>query len=141
MELRPGLTRVEALDVEEIRREAEQTGHSTFVLPADGIVDRGSFFDAVRATLPVDPPLLGSRSWDALSDSLWQGLYAHPALRIAILWPNAGAMARTAPAELETAVKVLSDVASSLAQPRTTGEPKSLAVVLEWPSSWQPRSS
>src|SRR5208282_6398864 len=79
MEFKIGLTRTGALDAEATRRQAEQSGYTTFMLPEKGIVDRVSFFEAVRTTLPLDPPLVGSRSWDALSDSLWEGLYSHPA--------------------------------------------------------------
>lgn len=132
MELRPGLSRAAALDVETTRRQASEAGYTTFVLPASGIVDRASFFDAVRATLPLDPPVVGARSWDALSDSLWEGLYALPDQRIAILWPNARTMARTASSDFETALNVLTDVVSLLADPRATvGRPKEVAIVVE----------
>jgi hypothetical protein len=132
MELRPGLSRAATLDVEATRRQATQAGYATFVLLADGVVDRASFFDAVRATLPLDPPVIGSRSWDALSDSLWEGLYALPEQRIAILWPNARTMARTASSDFETALNVLTDVVTLLADPRATnGNPKEVALVVE----------
>lgn len=132
MELERGFQRTEVLDVESTRRRAEQAGFATFVLPANGIVDRPSFFDAVRATFPLDPPLVGSRSWDALSDSLWEGLHTHPARRIAILWPSTRAMAAAAPSDFEIALNVLADVASLLADPRATqDDPKEVAVVVE----------
>lgn len=132
MELKPGLHRTGALDIEATRREAEQTGFTTFVLPAMGIVDRASFFDAVRATFPLDPPLVGCRSWDALSDSLWEGLYTHAARRIAILWQGTRAMATSASSDFETALNVLADVASLLADPQATrGITKEVAVLVE----------
>lgn len=132
MEIKPGLHRTGALDVDATQRQVEQAGYTTFVLPKTGIVDRASFFDAVRATFPLDPPLLGSRSWDALSDSLWEGLYTHAARRIAILWPSTRAMASSASADFETALNVLADVASSLADPRATRDnPKEVAVLVE----------
>jgi len=132
MELRPGLSRVVALDVEATRRQASDEGYVTFVLPASGVVDRASFFNAMRATLPLDPPVVGSHSWDALSDSLWEGLHALPDQRIAILWPNARTMARAASSDFEMALNVLTDVASLLADPRATaGKPKEVALVVE----------
>jgi hypothetical protein len=131
MEIRPGLLRTEALDVAETRCLADQLGYTTFVLPTNGIVDRASFFDAVRATLPLDPPLVGSRSWDAMSDSLWEGLYDHGAQRIAILWPNAETMGSRAPSDFETALGMLADLATSLADTSATrGKPKELAVIV-----------
>jgi hypothetical protein len=132
MRIQPGLSRVDTLEVEVARREAERAGYTTFVLPETGICDRASFFEAVRATFPLDPPLIGSRSWDALSDSLWEGLYRHTARRIAILWPKARSMAGSAPADFETAVNVLADVANSLADQRATNDnPKEIAILVE----------
>lgn len=132
MEINPGLQRTGALDVEATRLRAEQAGFTVFVLPTTGIVDRASFFDAVRATFPLDPPLTGSHSWDALSDSLWEGLYTQPARRIAIVWQGTRAMANSATSDFETALDVLADVGSLLADPHATdGTPKELAILVE----------
>jgi hypothetical protein len=132
MESKQGLHRTGALDVETTLRLAEEAGFATFVMPAKGIVDMHSFFEAVQATFPLDPPLVLLRSWDALSDSLWQGLYTLGARRIAILWPSTQAMAVSAPSDFETAMNVLADVASSLADPELTCEtPKEVVVLVE----------
>jgi RNAse (barnase) inhibitor barstar len=132
MELKPGLHRTGVLDIEATRCQAEHAGYTMFVLPAEHIVDRASFFDAIRATFPLDPPLVGSRSWDALSDSLWEGLSTHHARRIAILWPSTRAMASASSSDFEIALNVLADVANSLADPRATcGNPKEIAVLVE----------
>jgi hypothetical protein len=131
MKIQPGLNRIGTLDVDATRRQAEQAGYTVFVLPENGIVDRASFFEAVRATFPLDPPLIGSHSWDALSDSLWEGLYRHSARRIAILWPKTQFMASSAPADFEVALNALTDVANSLADPRATCDnPKEIAVLV-----------
>jgi barstar (barnase inhibitor) len=132
MAFNAGLFRTAELDVEATRREAEQAGIVTFVLPGSGIVDRPSFFDAVRGTLPLNPPLVGTHSWDALSDSLWEGLHAHPARRIAILWPGARAMATSASEDFETVLSVLADVSSALADPvATCDRPKEIMMLVE----------
>jgi hypothetical protein len=132
MEFKVGLSRIENLDVSSTRTEAERAGLATFVLPSNGIVDRASFFDAVRGTLPLDPPLLGSRSWDALSDSLWEGLRTHMAPRIAIVWPNTAAMAAGAGSDFEIALQVLADVANSLGDSGLTcGSSKEVVVLVD----------
>lgn len=132
MEIKHGLQRTGALDVEAARLNAEQAGFAVFVLPTTGIVDRSSFFDAVRMTFPLDPPLTGSHSWDALSDSLWEGLYTFSALRIAIIWQGTRAIATSASSDFEMALDVLSDVADLLADPQTThGTTKELAILVE----------
>jgi hypothetical protein len=132
MRIQRGINRIDKLDVDTTRREAEHAGYAVFVLPGNAIVDGASFFDAVRATLPMDPPLMSSVSWDALSDSLWEGLFRHPARRIAILWPRATSMATSAPAELDTALGVLAQISNLLADTRATcGNPKEIAVLVE----------
>lgn len=119
------------LDVGEARTEAERAGFTSFVLPTAGVVDRPSFFDAVRVTLPLEPPLVGSHSWDALSDSLWEGLRTHEARSFLIIWPNTAAMASAAGPDLQIALDVFVDVADSLGDPEPTcGEPKVVAVLV-----------
>jgi len=133
VQIKPGLTRTGSFDPQATRREAERVGYTTFVLPERGIVDRASFFEAVRATLPLDPPVVGSSSWEALSDSLWEGLFCHSAQRIAILWLGTQTMATSAPKDLETALDVLADVANLLADPEATvNTPKEIAGVVEY---------
>ena len=125
MELKRGLVRGIG-DAEAVRRAAEAGGWTVFVLPR-GIADRVAFFEAVKATLPLDPPLMGSSSWDALSDSVWQGLYDHAASRIAIVWMDSSSMS-----EHELARDVLEDVAVSLADTELTcGKPKEVCVVID----------
>jgi len=51
-----------------------------------------SFFDSVRNSLPLDPPSIGS-SWDALADSLFEGLSELDDDELLIVWPNASALA------------------------------------------------
>lgn len=133
MKILQGINRVDNLDANAIRREAEQAGYTVFVLPKDSIKDVDTFFNAVRATFPLDPPLISSKSWDALSDSLWEGLHTYSAQRITILWPKATRMASSAPAEFKTALSVFTQISNLLADPRATcGNPKELAVLVEW---------
>jgi hypothetical protein len=132
MEIRPGLTRTGAVDAEALRRDAERAGYTPLVLPEQGIVDKASFFEAVRRTLPLDPPLGIYNVWDALSDSLNEGLYSLPDRRIAILWLGTRSMETSAPADFEVAVNVLARVAYSLLDLRfTCGNPKEVAVLVE----------
>lgn len=129
MKFERGLHRVEALDIDLVRAEAERAGWFTFALPGSGIVNKATFFAAARALLPLDPPVMAD-NWDALSDSLW-GLFRHPARRIAILWPNSEPMARVDPVEFENAIEVLRDLPTTLADPRLTrGRPKDVAVIV-----------
>lgn len=132
MELKQGYFQLDSIDEKTVRQQAEQSGYMTFVLHGNIIHDQVSFFNAVRTTLPLDPPLTGTRSWDALSDSLWEGLQTHAAQRIAILWSNAEVMANSALSDFEIALSVLTDIANSLADPESTSNsPKEVALLIE----------
>lgn len=122
---------INASEVESLRAAALSAGATVFELRTPGVASREAFFDAVRETLPLDPPLLGSSSWDALSDSLWEGLYSLDTRNIVIIWRDASAFRAKAPEEFKIASSVLGDVSEAIASPDATcGEPKQLSVLL-----------
>ncbi|MCB9613172.1 MAG: barstar family protein [Sandaracinus sp.] len=126
-----GVHLLEAEAIDARQRELSALGFALFVLPESG-VDGATFFDAARSTLPLDPPV-GS-SWDALSDSLWEGLHQHPSRRLAIVWKHTGEMAQQSPTDFALALDVLSQVAELLADSTATvGNPKELVVLVERP--------
>ncbi|MEU4679097.1 barstar family protein [Micromonospora sp. NPDC023737] len=126
----PGSLAVAAAELAGAIACAHAAGIPIFSLPSRAGAGREAFFDAVRAALPLDPPLLGNRSWDALSDSLFGGLLALGADRILLVWTNAARMVAVSPDEADTAMAVLADVAAMLAEPKfTQGRPVSLAVL------------
>lgn len=90
---------------------------------------RKAFFDAVRLTAPLDPPVVSERSWDALEDSLWEGLFQLPDRRILIAWLDASGYATEFPEDHAVAMSVLASVADLLAgELATTGRPKDVDV-------------
>ena len=111
-------------------RRAEQLcaqGWLVYCLPS-GIGDQESFFEAVKAVIPLDPPLIGNRSWDALSDSLWGGLDGIDTKRIAIVWPQVDL---AAPYELEIALSIFEELIYSLGDAEATnGSPKEVCVLI-----------
>ncbi len=125
----PGVHAVNESQAEDIAQARTRDGWRVFRLPA-GIDSRQAFFDAVRATLPLDPPLKGNRSWDALSDSVWSGLDACAENGFVVVWPRYTRMRDAAPADFATATDVLAEVAASLADPEATaGAPKRLVIL------------
>lgn len=81
--------------------------------------------------LPLNPPVFSNDVWEALADSLWQGLYELDEAKIAIVWPRFQAMKATHQDDFEIALSVLVDTASSLAEPRpTVGRTKEVLVFL-----------
>jgi hypothetical protein len=108
----------------------EQHGWRVLVLPR-GISGRVSFFRGVKATCPLDPPLVRDDVWDALSDSLWNGLDALAESAIAVIWPESAVMAEVAADDFSIARDILANISESIADSNATqGQPKQIAVVL-----------
>ena len=125
-----GLCQIADFDVESGVRDLVNRGDRVFVLPS-GIKDKRAFFEGIRKSLPLDPPIVSDRSWDALSDSLWGGLYNVDASSVAIIWPGSAEMAKAQPEDFEIARSVLSDLTESLADAGfTVGNVKQVVVVL-----------
>ncbi|MFF4061038.1 barstar family protein [Streptomyces sp. NPDC001668] len=131
MEFSEGLTILSPAEVSAVLAEAGRQHLPMFVLATDGRVDRETFFHAVRETLPLDPPLAGTRSWDALSDSLWEGLRTLESPHVVIVWPDAVSPADGADEDFRIAQEVLRDITESLTDPVTTsGTPKRVSVFI-----------
>ncbi|WP_146150965.1 barstar family protein [Allosphingosinicella deserti] len=106
-----------------------QDGWRIFELPK-GISSRGAFFEGVRSTLPLDPPLLGNQNWDALADSLWSGLDALTDDMILIVWPDSSDMTKNASDDAEIAINILSELPTSLGNDDiTAGNTKKVAII------------
>jgi Barstar (barnase inhibitor) len=100
------------VDAGTLRNELRRAGWRVFTLP-EGIADGASFVEAVRSTMPMDPPPspVSTHSWDALLDSMSGGLYDAGMEPVALIWPGSSVMAEAAPAEFRTAKDVLDSVA------------------------------
>lgn len=129
MNFKPGLSIINAADADRIMQAATLEGWPIYQISTEGRSGRDAFFDAVTRSLPLDPPIHGSRSWDALSDSLWEGLFSRNHDRIMVLWPDASTMAEESPGDFDTAISVLADVARLLADSTVTvGRPADVSV-------------
>jgi hypothetical protein len=117
------------LEVPSAAENLNALGYRVFRLP-ERIASRAEFFGAMRALLPLDPPMQSDRSWDALSDSLWGGLDALPEARIALLWSDSATLKSADPDDFELAVDVLEDVCRTLADVASTPTPKDFVVLL-----------
>ncbi|MEU0700794.1 hypothetical protein ABZ513_08245 [Streptomyces bacillaris] len=115
--------------VADILEMAKSQSVPTLTLSTEGKVGREAFFEAVRESLPLDPPLEGSRSWDSLSDSLWQGLHAMRVSRLVLVWADAGAVEAGNEVEFQHALWVLRDLTEDLSNvDATVGDPTELSV-------------
>ncbi len=126
-----GLITVDMDAASNIVAERERQGWRIFRLPRF-IASKRQFFEGVRETLPLDPPLHGNEVWDALDDSLWEGLCSLSEDKIVILWPNAAEMKAHAADDFAIARFILEDLPKSLGDPVVTaGTPKQVLVILE----------
>ncbi len=125
----PGFFAVDELIAENVMLDAHRDGKRVFCLPAH-ISSKAQFFDAVRATFPLDPPLHGHHSWDALADSLWSGLDGLQEEDIVIVWRDARPMQMQAAADFAIALDILHDLPGMLADVGlTVNQPKKLLVL------------
>jgi len=124
-----GFFTVNALEGEQAIAEREREGWRILRLPAH-VTSKDEFFDGVRCTLPLDPPLHSNRSWDALADSLWAGLDGLPDDRIVVVWSDASSMEAHAPDDFAIAAEILRELPQSLSDTEVTaGATKQLLVL------------
>lgn len=142
--LAPGEYKADTAGVaSEVRRDAPQNvraaepvlravGYRVFVIP-EGVESKATFFDAVVATFPLDPPLARVQDvWDALYDSLNAGLLDVPATMLAILWPDSYRLALSEPEYYNSAAYILGALGDVLSHGQWTndGKPKQIRVIL-----------
>ncbi|WP_211272879.1 hypothetical protein, partial [Kitasatospora setae] len=72
----PPVTLLHPRDLPRARADLAPSRH--YPVDTTGVATRAALFDAIRHALPLDPPLLGHHSWDALEDSLFGGLHEAP---------------------------------------------------------------
>lgn len=124
MELRGGVTTIDPSQAQEVREEAARRDVLTYVISTRGQAGREVFFDAVRRAIPLNPPIASARSWDALADSMWEGIHSLNRPCVVVLWPDSSPFSETAPNDFQTALSVFEQVARELADVEATlGEP------------------
>jgi hypothetical protein len=127
-----GLTRITREQLDRLVEVERANGAAVYTLTTGEGADKAALFNAVRAALPLDPPLGTFRDvWDALSDSIFGGLALVDASRVVVAWPDAEEMRRTHPTDARDAEQILNFVAEMAAQPRfTANNPKAFRVYL-----------
>lgn len=124
-----GFFSVDELTVEKVMLAAHTDGKRVFCFPSH-IASKDQFFDGIRATFPLDPPLHGHHGWDALADSLWSGLDGLQEQDIVIVWRDSRYMQMQAVEDFAIALDILHDLPGTLADVAlTAGQPKQLLVL------------
>ncbi|MFE2877154.1 hypothetical protein ACFXG6_22440 [Streptomyces roseus] len=130
MKLDAGVTRVHQSEVAQVAAEAVQDGALVLTLSTGGLDNRERVFDGLRRDLPMDPPNHSSYSWEALSDSLFGGLWALEASHVVVVWRDAlqhESLDVGVPSEV---LLTLEEVAEQLGDPQVTRGPTKILSVL-----------
>lgn len=77
------------------------------------------FVASIRAVLPLDPPVEHG-NWDAVYDSLWEGIHKLNAEKVAIVWPGSDRLRESDPPAYEKAIELFTVLVVSLADPKFT---------------------
>ncbi|MGW7534033.1 barstar family protein [Amycolatopsis sp. NPDC054798] len=127
-EIKPGLSVFAEIDLGELTDKANREGYRVLVLSDVG-PDKKSFFDQVETQLPTDPPLGKFNVWDALEDSLWEGLRCLPEHKLLLVWPDSKEFAENSPEEFAIALSVFKGLADIPMPLEDSPEPrKSVAI-------------
>jgi len=114
-----GVTRISRGEIDALADAARERGVVVFTLATGAGADKAAFFNAVRSTMPLDPPLVTYRDvWDALSDAILGGIGMLDLPRAVVAWPDADEMRRAHPVDAQVAEEILTFVAQTLAEPR-----------------------
>lgn len=95
--------------LEWLRAQLSQEGYRIFDL--DGIANESDFLRVIKDRLPLNPPIY-SGNWNAISDSLFEGLIDLPEKKIAIVWNRAHTLMNSDLENFTLAVLVFSEVAA-----------------------------
>lgn len=122
-------------DASNVAVEAARWGALILRLGTVGATSMTGFFACVRDQLPLDPPLhgppLGTNSWDAMADSLWEGIFQLEARNVFLVWEGSASLRDAAPSECEQAEDVFEQIARTLADDAyTAGQPRNLQILV-----------
>ncbi|MFG2974444.1 hypothetical protein ACGFYY_15815 [Streptomyces sp. NPDC048331] len=130
MEFESGVTFVGEEEVSRILTDASLEKVCLLRLRTNGSGDRDAIFEAFRRDLPMDPPVQSARSWEALSDSLFGGLFSLTSTRVVILWEDDARHESIRAGAAAEALSILTEVAELLGSPQVTGGHTKLVAVL-----------
>lgn len=113
------LVRICPADYQSLLLEMRTSGWLLYIFSAGA--SKTELFDNARRVLPLDPPLGPYLKWDALSDSLSNGLIELDSSAVAIAWIDADRLQSVDPESFHTAVEVFKHVASLVEFERRSG--------------------
>ena len=97
-------------DLERLTGLLERQDFLVIRLDGTNVTDKASFLKQAEADLPR-PTDLFPHNWDALADTLWNGLFDLKANQVALVWTQAQRLAHGDLQDFLDAIRILSDVA------------------------------
>ena len=128
MDYEMGCHDVSDAEAKKIALEYERANWRVFRLPRF-MSSVSDFFKGVRLVLPLDPPLQSSGNWNALADSLWEGIANLDSDKILIVWPDANLIETSRPDANEIIMELFTDLCDTLATSEYTDSPKKVLVL------------
>ncbi len=116
-----GVYKRNVADVNAISDEKLLSKWLVYKLP-NNIFTEADFWQAMRFHLPLDPPLSSTgNKWDALEDSLWEGLHELKVPGVVIIWPNPILLQKNDPRAYQTAVEIFESISKTICDPKYGG--------------------
>ena len=119
---------VSAAEAKKTASEYERDGWRVFRLPRF-MSSALEFFEGVRLVLPLNPPLQSNGNWNALADSLWEGIDNLGSGKVLIVWPDAGLIEDAFPDDNRAIMQIFTDLCDTLATSEYTDSPKKVLVL------------
>jgi hypothetical protein len=92
-------------EAEAVAEEAERHGAAVLRLDTSGSGSLSEFFAGVRAHLPLDPPVTPPPQdhdvWDALAESLRQGIFQLGVRNVFLVWAGSSLLREQAPGDAD----------------------------------------
>ena len=100
--------------------ELESEGYTLFTI--DRVRNAAEFFEAVKSSFPLDPPISGRVNWDAFSDSLWSGLETCQSDRVALVVLDATEFQKNDSRAFDLLVECMVDAAHQVEDEKQLGK-------------------
>lgn len=116
----PGISYISESEIDKFDQETRAAGFKVYHLATGDASDKESFIRAVSRVLPLDPPIVGFRNWDALSDSLFGGLDSQDVKGITIMWTGGATLEGRSRGDFDMAVSMFHQVVELLSSEEAT---------------------
>lgn len=128
MELKLGINFIKENEIAIVRQNAEQKKYKVYDINASC---KHTIFENIKSKLPLDPPLVSNHVWDALLDSLFEGLSLEKSDEFLLICHETHEYKINHPSDYVIFLDVLKSVSDGLFDSENTaGNPKNLYIIM-----------